>query len=274
MWDNVQGDQLLEVPLDQVFCFPAPEDPTVHLSKSVCVHLSLDVFSVFGSDFLVGEVIIVGNIEIFTATNGLAVIISCVISSASCHTIEPLGAICESGGPFATESRMILAGFLPADVTCKGDVVVGTSLQLANGEDLVVVVVKNNVPNRWVNLGVKDVIPVVVELDEGIVDDDWNVTFVSDNLVSIVIVVNQLIDIEGRSQRLVHELDTDNDVVVVGAGVLLGNLTQYGRGHLDVALGSLPVDFISEARIVETVLGAWDTVQVDPGLQVVLLAPA
>lgn len=91
--------------------------------------------------------------------------------------------------------------------------------------------------------------------------------------VGIAVVLAGDIGVEGRVKRLVEGFDRSNDVVVFGSGVLLLDLLEDSKGAID-SVTLLPARFGDlVARIVETILRARCTVQVDDHFKPNLACP-
>ena len=81
------------------------------------------------------------------------------------------------------------------------------------------------------------------------------------------------VGVEGGIERLVEGFDCGNDVVVLGIGVFLLNLLENGKCAVD-GVSLLPAGFCHLlARVVEAVLRAGGSVQVDDDLDADLACP-
>lgn len=88
----------------------------------------------------------------------------------------------------------------------------------------------------------------------------------SNGAVSIQVELLDSVHIQGRAQRLVQQLNGNNDISVLGSAVLVGHVVENLEGQFDI-VALLPGENIALARIVETVLRAGGTVQVHQNLE-------
>ncbi|KAH3667138.1 hypothetical protein OGAPHI_002787 [Ogataea philodendri] len=246
--NDAQAQESLEIPLDGVFGLPAPEHPAGVLAVQERVHLCLHVLSIVGHH-VVGEVAVVSRVQLVARADIFCVGERGVVSCSSVGAVEPLGAVGESSSPLSAQAPVELCVFGPAPATGRLDVLVDRLLQRTNVKHLVMVVVHHHVPGIGVLLGVEHVVERVV----------WQVRVVDDHR-SVAVVSHEL-------------LDANHHVRVLGAGVFRGDLVQNVHGQVHVAGGVLPANFSATARVVEPVLRARSTVQVNPGLKSVVSTP-
>lgn len=263
--NNAGSHHLTKVPLVDSLSLVAPKDPAGTLVISL--HLGLDVLAVLGDLLLAPSgngFLAVARANVVRAGEGA------VISGAGANTIEPLGTVGKSCSPFTDNAP---EGFCLGLVTkLAGSTNVGRKItgNLWGRENLIVVVVKNN---KVIFGKSHPVVPVVEGLESVVNNNTTGVGVVTNSAVAREVKLLDFVHVEFRAEGLVDKFNGSDNVVVFVRAVFLSHVVEDFDSDSCVVV-FLPIENVSFARVVETVLGTWSTVEIDPYLEAGVTGPA
>ena len=197
--------------------------------------------------------------------------VSAVVTGSDSVAVESSSTVGHGAGPLADDGPLVRARVdvcVVADVLAvlprhHGDEIVGEARVLVVVDDDLLRVVVRGGEEAVVSVGGRE---AVVEHEGAGLGDHALVA------VGVAVELARDIGVEGRVERFVQVFDRGDDIIIIRRGVLLLDRAQDGEGAGDgVAL--LPAGSGLLARVVEAVLRAGGSVQVDDDLDADLACP-